>query len=153
MAEYNTPDEIIDFAIEREEEAYQFYTNLAGRMEKSWMRKVFEDFAKEEMGHKQKLQKVKDGETPIKKVSGDIPDLKMADYLIDVPVSDDMDYQDALIVAMKKEKAAFRLYMDLADFAEDKGLRATLIMMAQEEAKHKLRFEVEYDDNFADSKY
>jgi rubrerythrin len=64
-----------------------------------------------------------------------------------------MDYQDALIVAMKKEKAAFRLYMDLADFTGDEGLKALLVMMAQEEAKHKLRFEVEYDENFSDSKY
>ena len=59
-----------------------------------------------------------------------------------------MDYQSALILAMKKEKAAFRLYTDLAASTEDEGIRDLFQGLAQEEAKHKLRFEVEYDDDF-----
>ena len=58
----------------------------------------------------------------------------------------DMSYRDALIVAMKKEKAAFRLYSDLAASAPDEALKKTFLGLAQEEAKHKLRFEVEFDD-------
>ena len=57
-----------------------------------------------------------------------------------------LDYQKALIIAMKKEKAAFRLYSDLAGRVDDAGIRDLLLGLAQEEAKHKLRFEVEYDD-------
>ena len=49
-------------------------------------------------------------------------------------------------VAMKKEKAAFRLYTDLAASTDDADLKATLLLLAQEEAKHKLRFELEYDE-------
>jgi rubrerythrin len=56
------------------------------------------------------------------------------------------DYQGALILAMKREKAAFRLYSDLAARTEDAELKDLLLGLAQEEAKHKLRFEVEYDD-------
>jgi rubrerythrin len=48
---------------------------------------------------------------------------------------------------MKKEKEAFRLYTTLADFTDDPILKDTFHGLAQEEAKHKLRFEVEYDDN------
>jgi rubrerythrin len=76
-----------------------------------------------------------------------VMDLKIADYVMDVEPSSDLDYQDALIVAMKEEKAAFRLYSDLAAATDDEGLRATLLALAQEEAKHKLRFEIEYDDH------
>ena len=47
---------------------------------------------------------------------------------------------------MKQEKAAFKLYTDLAVVAPDEDLRDLLLSLAQEEAKHKLRFEVEYDD-------
>jgi len=47
---------------------------------------------------------------------------------------------------MKAEKAAFILYTDLALATDDPGLKETLLRPAQEEAKHKLRFEIEYDD-------
>ena len=46
----------------------------------------------------------------------------------------------------QEEKAAFRFYTDLASATDDPALTATLLGLAQEEAKHKLRFEVQYDD-------
>jgi len=49
---------------------------------------------------------------------------------------------------MKKEKAAFRMYNDLASKAKKPELKALFLNLAQEEAKHKLRFEVEYDEHF-----
>jgi len=57
-----------------------------------------------------------------------------------------MDYQDVLILAMKKEKASFHLYTDLADEVENQIQKETFLSLAQEEAKHKLRFEIEYDN-------
>ena len=71
----------------------------------------------------------------------------IADYLVEVGTSrDDLNYPDALIVAMKEEKAAFRLYSDLAARTDDASARDVFLMLAQEEAKHKLRFEIEYDE-------
>lgn len=145
MANFKSVDDILDFAIKNEEEAYEFYTNLASKVETPGMSHVFESFAAEEQGHKAKLLDVKKGRylQPSEKA---IMDLKIGDYLVDVEVTDDMKYQDALIVAMKKEKAAFKLYMDLA--AQVTGeFKNTFVALAQEEAKHKLRFELEYDDN------
>ena len=52
MEEFGSIEEILDFAIEGETEASRFYTDLAGQMENPVMRKVFESFAKEELGHK-----------------------------------------------------------------------------------------------------
>ena len=72
-------------------------------------------------------------------------DLKIADYLVDVEPESDLDYQQSLVLAMKKEKKAFLMYTDLADTTDDEGLKNTFLALAQEEAKHKLRFEVEYD--------
>ncbi len=57
-----------------------------------------------------------------------------------------MDYKDALILAMQKEKASFRLYADLAEVVENKAQRKAFLSLAQKEAKHKLRFEIEYDN-------
>jgi len=57
-----------------------------------------------------------------------------------------MNYQDTLILAMKKEKASFHLYTDLAEEVENQVQRETFLSLAQEEAKHKLRFEIKYDN-------
>ena len=80
-----------------------------------------------------------------------VVDLRIADYLVDVPASPGLDYRSALVLAMKKEKAAFKLYSDLAAGADDENVRATFLALAQEEARHKLRFELEYDDLLAEN--
>lgn len=147
MEKFGSVDNALDFAIKEEEAAFDFYTELAGKMEKAWMKKVFEDFAQEEKQHKEKLVGVKTGKQ-LMAVEGKITDLKIADYLVDVSPSADLNYQKALTLAMKKEKAAFKLYSDLAATADNEAVRDIFLGLAQEEAKHKLRFEVEYDEQF-----
>jgi rubrerythrin len=146
MKKYNSVEEILDFAIAREVEANEFYMELAERMERPEMRKVFEDFAKEERGHKAKLEAVKKGEFQISSNEEEVPSLDIADYVVDVEPKPNMSYAEALIVAMKKEKAAYRLYLDLASVAGNEELTDMFLSLANEEAKHKLRFEIEYDN-------
>jgi rubrerythrin len=146
MSTVSSVDAILDFAIEREEESYKFYTDLASKSTKSEMRQVFQQFAREEMGHKERLLGIKRGKTLLPSAKK-VMDLKIADYVVDVEVGPDLDYQQALIVAMKKEKASFRLYTHLAAATEDPDLSAVFQALAQEEAKHKLRFGIEYDQN------
>ena len=137
---------IIEFAIEKEVEAYEFYTEMASKAKAPAMKKVFEEFAKEEMGHKNKLEGMKKGNVNLS--SGKpVADLKISDYTVEVDPDVEVDYQHALIIAMKKEKAAFRLYMDIAETVADDNLKSMFKSLAQEEAKHKLRFELEYDQN------
>jgi rubrerythrin len=145
MSESTAVDEILDFAIEREQEAVDFYTDLAGQATSQATRASFEQFANEERGHKAKLEAVKGGKR-LRASAKAIQDLKIGDYLVDEAPGPKTDYQGALIVAMKREKAAFRLYTDLAARTDDVELRDLLLGLAQEEAKHKLRFEVEYDE-------
>ncbi len=144
MDKFESVDDILGFAIAGEVAANQFYMELAGKMKNPAMAKVFEDFAKEELGHKSKLEAIKQGEMlePTEKVA----ELKIADYLVDTEPKPDIDYKDALVLAMKKEKAAYRLYLDLAAVAEAEELTNMFLYIAQEEAKHKLRFEIEYDE-------
>lgn len=137
-----TVDEILDFAIAAEAAADRFYLELAAKMDNEAMRKVFEDFAAEERNHKAILEGIKKGKTV---ESGEVADLKIAAYVVDVEARPDMEYQDALILAMKREKAAFAMYSRLAEVTQNPDVRETFLMLAQEEAKHKLRFETEYD--------
>jgi rubrerythrin len=140
-----TAEEILDFAIQKEQEAADFYTTLAGKSDLSHVKDIFLEFAKEEMGHKSKLQAVKGGK-PLLEAEKKILDLKIGDHLAEIKLDAALGYQEALIVAMKAEKAAFKLYTDLASATQDAGLKGLLLGLAQEEAKHKLRFEVEYDE-------
>jgi rubrerythrin len=146
---FKSAEEILDFAIEKEEEAAQFYMDLADRMSPANMKEVFQEFAKEEEGHKKKLLLIRSGEKLFSS-HYEILDLKIGDNLTEIDtttVSSELSYQQALIIAMKAEKAAFRLYNDLAKNTNDKEIRDLLLSLAKEEAKHKLRFEIEYDDN------
>jgi rubrerythrin len=142
---FESVDQILDYAIEKEEEAFRFYIDLAARMDRPHMSKVFEEFAQEEKDHKTKLLAAKEGRLMIGSEQK-VLDLKLGDNLVEVDLDANMDYQQALIVAMKAEKAAYKLYNDLASVTDDENLRNTLLSLAQEEAKHKLRFEIEYDD-------
>ena len=109
------------------------------------MSAIFKGFAAEEKGHKAKLLAVKDGKRLMPSAQK-VQDLKIAEYIADVDYYPQMNYQEALVLAMKREKAAFKLYNDLAEAAETDDLKDTFLALAQEEAKHKLRIEVEYDD-------
>ncbi len=147
MKEFGSVEDILDLAIVKEQEAHDFYVHIAGKMDDPAMKKAFVDFSKEELGHKRKLQAVRAGEFLLApKMS--IPDLKIGDYLVDAEPDENMTYQDALILAMKNEKVFYRLYTDLAGIASDETLRSIFASLAQEEAKHKLRFEIEYDDMY-----
>lgn len=145
MSTFNSVEEILNFAIDAEQEAVEFYSNLAEKAVNSEMQKVFMDFAHEEMGHKARLMEVK--ETGIMETCCEtVMDMKMADYITNATISPDMTYADALIVAMKKEKAAFKLYLALSERMQDPKLKELFLLLAQEESRHKLRFELEYDE-------
>jgi len=143
--EFRTIEDILDFAIQREEAAAELYASMAERVTRPEMREALLGFAAEERRHKKRLLKIKSGELPA--VSEEqILDLKIADYVELPDVTSRMDYPEALRFAMNSEKVAFRLYSDLASVSP-RTHAAVFRTLAQEEAKHKLRFEVEYEDN------
>lgn len=143
--QFDSVDQILDYAIEQEEKAAAFYTGMASKVNRPFMKDVFLGFANEEKGHKAKLEAVKGGRSMIS-AETKVMDLKIGDNLVEVDLDPSADIQDALIVAMKAEKAAFKLYTDLAGACDDANLKEVFLGLAQEEAKHKLRFEVEYDE-------
>ncbi len=146
MKSFNTIEEILLFAINSEQESVDFYSRLSAQVNNPEMKQIFRQYAHEEMNHKARLLEIREtGQMEVK--AEKVNDLRISDYVVDVMPSPDMSYSDALVLAMKKEKAAFRLYLDLAERASDEGVKSVFLNLAQEESKHKLRFEVEYDQN------
>ena len=138
MDRIDSVDEILEYAIAREVEANQLYMYMAKRMENPEMSKVCEEFAKEELEHKAKL------ELEVMKRGQVVSDFDISDYMMDVGNEMDMDYEELLVFAIKKEEISVSLYTDLAAVVKDKESRETLLSLAQEETEHKLRFETEY---------
>jgi len=145
MKTFQDIDEVLRFAMNEEQKAVDFYTALAKEARTEDMKKIFEQIAREEVGHKARLKRIKE-EGKFTFDQGQVTDLKIGDYLVDVEPSPDMSYRDALVLAMKKEQATYMLYMDLSERAPAGDLKKAFLDLAREESKHKLRFEQEYDD-------
>lgn len=145
MKEFKHVDEILIFAIEQEQRAVDFYTDLAKEAHNEEMKKVFIEFAGEEIRHKQRLTRIRE-EGVFTMPRQQVVDLKIADYMVEVKASGKLSYEDALVLAMKREKAAFKLYTTLAERSPSDELREIFRALAMEEARHKLRFELEYDE-------
>ncbi|MBD3285722.1 rubrerythrin [candidate division WOR-3 bacterium] len=147
MDTFGSVNELLDFAIGKELEANQFYVNLSNRADRQSMKEMFDSFAAEELKHKEKLEGIKQGKKLVSAESK-VTDLKIADYTTDVNLNanDEFDFQKALLVAMQREKASYKLYSNLAEITEDEGLKEVLLGLANEEAKHKLYFETQYDE-------
>jgi len=146
MKEFDTINDILDFAIEQEQQAVDFYNELATNARSKDMKEIFEDFAREEMAHKAKLVNIK--KTGLFPADTDkVQDLKIADYIVTSKKTNaEMTYEDALVLAMKKEKSAFKLYSRLAERAPNAEVKELFQALALEESKHKLSFELEYDE-------
>ena len=143
MSKFKSFDDVLDFAIGREIEAQKFYLKLADIVEKPEMAKVFSDLASEELEHKAKLQTIKAGQFRIDEEN--VGNLGITNHVKDVEPHSKMSYIDLLIVGMKKEETSRKLYADLARVTQKQELKEIFLKLAQEEADHKLRFEIEYD--------
>ncbi len=145
MKEFENINDILDFAINEEQAAVNLYTQLAKNSSSEEIKKIFLEFAKEEINHKARLTTIK--ENGLFDMKPEIvADLKISDYAVNITPSANMTYSEALVFAMKKEKAAFKLYTVLAEKAPNADLRNVFLSLAVEESKHKLRFEIEYDE-------
>ncbi len=151
--EFKTLDDILDFAIGKEMEAEQFYLSLCDEETLSGNRQTFRDFAKEEQKHVKLLQSLKTGGI----VEGVedyqfkwIKDIKRSDLLLDIEYKKGMDYRDILMLAIKREEKALKLYNDLQDRADTSEGKKVFKILCQEEAKHKLALETMYDDYMAE---
>ncbi len=140
-----TLEEVIKFAVQREETAYQLYKNAATKTTSIAARKMFEEMAAEEAGHKEVFSRIDLAKAEQYKAS-QTPDMGLSKYLVDVPLKPDMTYQEILMYAIKTEESAYQLYKAAAEMTEDPQLKKTLLVFADVELGHKKRVEAIYDE-------
>lgn len=137
--------EIIDFAIEREMDEIQFYSELAETMERKNVKQLFRSITLEKTARIIQLENMKEMGVLLDVES--MPDLKIAGTFSDIDFTKtNLSYQEALILAMNKEKEKFILYQELADCTSDVKCKQTFLILANQEARQKLKLEIEYDE-------
>jgi rubrerythrin len=139
----NSLDEILRFAIRKEADAAAFYQMAADRSNPG-VKKAFQELAKEEEGHKKKLEGFdprKIEEMEVKETKG----LGLSEIMEDVPYSSDMSYADLLRMAIKNEEKSQQLYTSTAKMVKEPTMKKLLLVLAQEESRHKEKLEKIYD--------
>jgi rubrerythrin len=146
MGKLDSVSEILELAVEREEDAYRFYTDLAKHATNPMLQRMFKSLAKVELEHKEKfeLELIKEGNVLVDKKR--VEDFDLNKYASGTQFIDDMGYGEVLVMGIEKEKRSVRFYFELAAIAMDKESREALLALAEEEASHKAQLQIEYDN-------
>lgn len=141
-------EEIIKQAIRFEQESYAFYDRAARIVKSEQARTILQDLRGQEETHKAKLEAVLD-----KGPSWAVPlgrpeetmDLKIGEHALPSDLDSKADFQDALLVAMKREQASYDFYTTMAGLVSDDA-KPIFEFLANEEAKHKNDVQKIYDE-------
>jgi len=144
--DFETIEDVIRFAIEKEEASAQFYHDIAERMEYPATKIIFEILGKNELQHKAnlELELMKIGRTVAQQPCTILGQDDQTSVEVDQDASK-MSFLDALQVAIRKERAAFVLYAGLMAQTTDPQLRQTFLELSEEEMRHLIQFENEYN--------
>jgi rubrerythrin len=144
IMEFVTLDDVIKFAIDRENTAYELYSRAA-ELSSGGAKKMFQELAAEEATHKDVFSKIDIEKAEHHKLCK-IPEVSISKYLTDVPFRRDMSYQEILTFAMKTEDSAYHLYKAAAGMTDDEKLQKVLITFADVELGHRRKIEALYEE-------
>ena len=146
--EFKSIRDLLTFAISKERAAQQFYQDLAVQMKDHTTQKIFEAIAGQEHEHEEalKLEVLKQGYTLSEEIEAKSDTAYDWQERIELDRETmEMNYREALMVAIQKERAAFQLYTQLIAMTQEPQFRKMLLGLAEEEMRHVIRYEREYD--------
>lgn len=137
--------EVLDKAIQREEEAYLFYMDILNHIEDESAKETIEWVANEEKKHKDFLVNYRDGKygSDSLRMSA-VVHYKIAEHQEEPEIAKDMRREDVFLVASHREFKSFHFYTDLAELHPVGETKEMLIRIANEELKHKEKMEYLY---------
>ena len=137
--------EIIDLAIQREEEAYDFYKDILSKLEDTSIKDTIQFIANEEIKHKAFLVKYRKGDYgPDALRMTDVVDYKISEYLEEPEITKETKREDVYLIASHRELRSHRFYTELANMHDANNIKEMLLKMANEELKHKEKMEYLY---------
>ena len=134
--------EVIDKAIQREEEAYEFYVDILNKIEDKSAKETLAWIADEEKKHKAFLVNYREGQHgPSALKMSDVVDYKIAEHQEEPEIAADMRREDVFLVASHRELNSYKFYTELAELHPRGETKEMLVKMANEELKHKEKME------------
>ncbi len=137
--------DIVQFAIDREQDAYNFYIAAKKSATTSNAVTFFNQLAQQELIHKQKLEGMKLSQ----EVMMDLSVLTINDYTVQESFSPDMqyhmEYQQILLLAIKRETMSEKLYTDMRRIVKDPEQQKIFDRLIKEEHSHRDSLQMEYD--------
>jgi rubrerythrin len=136
---------VIKLAIEKEEEAYEFYTDLKDLVEGKEAKETMGFLAAEEKKHKEFLVRYRDsGVSPDKLSLNTVVDYHITEHLEQPEPTKKTGLQEAYLIAAHRELHSYNFYKALAEVHPEGSARELLLVMANEELKHKEKVEYLY---------
>jgi len=144
--QFKSIPEILRFAIGKEKASRQFYNDVAVRVKNPITQSVFEAIGLEEQKHVEalELELMKLGITVAVDAEPDEDEKRWFKTVEMDADAENMDYREAMLIAIQKEKAAYKLYMEVLDMVQEPEFRDIFRQLAEEEMRHIVQFEREY---------
>jgi len=137
--------DVLKYAIQQEIESAELYHALKGQTKDPRAKEIFMQLEKMEMEHRQALENF-NMTVFAQHPDEEYVDFKLTDYMVDIPMSVTIDFQQALILAAKREDKTRQLYENMANrMAFDVKSRELFLNLAKEEGRHKHILEDLYD--------
>jgi rubrerythrin len=139
--------EVIDMAIQREEDAITFYRELSNKPLDQSIKDTLEWISGEEKKHKAFLVNYREGrQGPDALTMRAAVNYKIAEHLEEPPIETIMDGANVFLMASHRELKSYKFYSGLAHLHPEGNLRTTLLKMASEELAHKEKMEYLYSN-------
>lgn len=131
---------IIEEAVNREDDSYTFYKNAAEKCKDPQTKSLFERLSNEELKHKDYLQKFLDTQANTINID-DTEDYKLSQDIDRPRLTTEMDFKEAIKLAIKREEEAMEMYADIANSCLDKGEKDIFSGLSKMEKMHKTELE------------
>ncbi len=137
----------IEIAIQREDEAHDFYVMLFNKVSDPAAKDALKLLASEELKHKEFLVKYRDGGFKQDALRLNQPiDYKIAEHMDKPDISGNIESKDVYLIAAHRELNSYNFYTSLANLHPQGNLRDIFLKMASEELKHKEKVEYLYSN-------
>jgi rubrerythrin len=132
-------------AVKNEIEAYEFYRDAAAKTKNASLKSIFNELAREEMGHKDLLETYAFDELRTIKFK-EVKDYKITESVELPKLTAEMSFVDGIVLAMKKEEDAMNMYRNFANVCADDAQKNIFLELAKMEQGHKAKLENIYND-------
>ena len=136
---------LIDMAIQREVEAYDFYMEILEKLSDAAIKETLLFIAGEEKKHRAFLESYRQGRYDLKAFRmADVTYYKIAEHENEPDVRENMPKEHVFLIAAHRELRSHNFYRELAEAHPEGEAKGMLLKMANEELKHKEKMEYLY---------